>query len=128
MIVMKQIIVVVEDDKAIRDMYTWKLEAEGFKVFGAENGQTGIALIEEVKPDLILLDIRMPIMNGNDMLEKLRSTDWGSSIRVIILTNLSKDEASHKLRLLNVDRYVVKAHSTPAQILSTINDVLGIKN
>jgi len=128
MFIMKQTIVVVEDDKAIRDMYVWKLMAAGFKVLGAENGQVGIAIIEEAKPDLILLDIRMPVMDGNDMLEKLRGTDWGSSIRVIILTNLSKDETSHKLRFLNVDRYIVKAHSTPAQVLSTINDVLGIKN
>lgn len=125
---MKQTLVVVEDDKPIRDMYTWKLKAEGFKVFSAENGQAGISIIEEVLPDLILLDIRMPVMSGDDMLEKLRGTDWGSSIRVIILTNLSKDEAPHKLRFLNVDRYIVKAHSTPAQVLSTINDVLGIKN
>ena len=123
---MKQTIVVVEDEKPIRDMYTWKLKAEGFKVFNADNGQVGIQVIEEVKPDLILLDIRMPIMNGDDMLEKLRATGWGSSIRVIILTNLSKDEAPHKLRLLSVDRYIVKAHSTPEQVLSTINSVLGI--
>ena len=126
MFVMKQTIVVVEDEKPIRDMYTWKLKAEGFKVFNADNGQVGIQVIEEVKPDLILLDIRMPIMNGDDMLEKLRATGWGSSIRVIILTNLSKDEAPHKLRLLSVDRYIVKAHSTPEQVLSTINSVLGI--
>jgi len=123
---MKQTIVVVEDEKPIRDMYTWKLKAEGFKVFNADNGQVGIQVIEEVKPDLILLDIRMPIMNGDDMLEKLRATGWGSSIRLIILTNLSKDEAPHKLRLLSVDRYIVKAHSTPEQVLSTINSVLGI--
>lgn len=125
---MKQTLVVIEDDKPIRDMYVWKLKAEGFIVFSAENGQAGITVIEETRPDLILLDIRMPIMGGDDMLEKLRGTDWGSSIHVIILTNLSKDEAPHKLRFLNVDRYIVKAHSTPAQVLSTINDVLGIKN
>lgn len=124
---MKQTLVVIEDDKPIRDMYVWKLKVEGFKVFNADNGKSGISVIEEVKPDLILLDIRMPIMSGDDMLEKLRGTDWGSSIHVIILTNLSKDEAPHKLRFLNVDRYIVKAHSTPAQVLSTINDVLGIK-
>jgi DNA-binding response OmpR family regulator len=125
---MKQTLVVVEDEKPIRDMYTWKLRAEGFEVFSADNGQTGMIAIEEKRPDLILLDIRMPIMGGDDMLEKLRATDWGSSIRVIILTNLSKDEAPHKLRFLNVDRYIVKAHFTPAQVLSTINEVLGIKN
>ena len=125
---MNQTVVVVEDDKPIRDMYAWKLKAEGFNVFSAENGQVGMSVIEKVRPDLILLDIRMPVMSGDDMLEKLRGTDWGSSIRVIILTNLSKDEAPHKLRFFNVDRYIVKAHSTPAQVLSTINELLGIKN
>jgi len=124
---MKQTVVVVEDDKPIKDMYVWKLEAQGFKVFSAGNGKTGMAIIEEVKPDLILLDIRMPIMGGSEMLEKLRTTTWGSTIRVIVLTNLSKDEAPHKFRFLNVDRYVVKAHSTPAQVVNTINEVLNIK-
>jgi len=122
----KQTIVIIEDEKPIRDMYAWKLRAEGFNVFSAENGQVGIGVIEEVRPSLILLDIRMPVMSGDNMLEKLRQTDWGSSIRVIILTNLSKDEAPHKLRFLNVDRYIVKAHSTPDQVLSTINDILGV--
>jgi two-component system phosphate regulon response regulator PhoB len=125
---MKQTVVVVEDDKPIRNMYVWKLEAEGFKVFSAENGETGLVIIKEVKPDLILLDIRMPIMSGDVMLEKLRATDWGNSIRVIILTNLTKDEAPHKLRFLNVDRYVIKAHYIPDQVVEIVNEVLNIKS
>jgi DNA-binding NarL/FixJ family response regulator len=66
-------------------------------------------------------------MSGDLMLEKLRATDWGSSIRVIILTNLTKDEAPQKLRFLNIDRYVIKAHYSPEQVLDIVNEVLGIK-
>ena len=124
---MHQTIVVVEDDKSIRDMYVWKLKLSGFKVEGAENGEDGLEKIEQFKPELILLDIRMPVMSGDLMLEKLRATDWGSSIRVIILTNLTKDEAPQKLRFLNIDRYVIKAHYSPEQVLDIVNEVLGIK-
>lgn len=64
-------------------------------------------------------------MNGDEMLEKLRQTDWGSKIRVIILTNISRDEAPKNLGLLNVDRYIVKAHHTPQQVLDIINEILN---
>ena len=119
-----QSIIVIEDDRPIRDMYVMKLRAEGFEVESADDGKDGLAITERIKPDIILLDLRMPIMNGDEMLEKLRQTDWGSKIRVVILTNLSKDEAPQKLRLLNVDRYIVKAHYTPAQVVEIVHEVL----
>jgi DNA-binding NarL/FixJ family response regulator len=59
------------------------------------------------------------------MLQELRSYDWGADIRIIILTNISKSEAPHALRFLSVDRYVVKAHSTPSQIVEIVKEVLG---
>jgi DNA-binding response OmpR family regulator len=124
---MKQTVVVVEDEKPIQNMYVWKLESEGFKVFSADNGETGLKIINEVRPDLILLDIRMPVLSGDLMLEKLRATDWGGSIHVIILTNLTKDEAPHKLRFLNIDRYVIKAHYTPDQVIEIVNEVLDLE-
>jgi hypothetical protein len=65
-------------------------------------------------------------MAGDEMLEKLRQTDWGASIRVIVLTNISRDEAPRSLGLLNVDRYIVKAHHTPQQVLEIVNEVLYI--
>ena len=66
----------------------------------------------------------MPVKNGEDMLEELRQFDWGKDIKVIILTNISKDEAPQKLRLLNVDRYVVKAHYTPKQVVDIVKEVI----
>ena len=117
-------IVVIEDDTPIANMYKMNLELAGYTAYVAENGKIGLELVKDIKPDLILLDIRMPVMSGDIMLEKLRQTDWGSSIRVVILTNISRDEAPRNLSLLGVDRYIVKAHHTPVQILDVVNEIL----
>jgi DNA-binding response OmpR family regulator len=122
-----QKILIVEDEAPIASMYQFKLQKEGFEVVIAHNGQVGLQKAEEFLPDLMLVDLRMPVMTGDEMLESLRSTDWGSNIRVIILTNISRDEAPSKLRFLNVDRYIVKAHHTPAQVLKVVEDVLDLK-
>jgi DNA-binding response OmpR family regulator len=117
-------IAIVEDDLPIAAMYEFKLAQKGFDVQCAHNGKLGLELIERIRPDIILLDLIMPEMHGDEMLEKLRSTDWGGKIRVIILTNISRDEAPSKLRFLNVDRYVVKAHYTPQQVVDIVEKVL----
>lgn len=122
---MKIKILVVEDDHSIAEMYRFKLENEGYLVNVAHDGKEGLNTIEKFEPALILLDLKMPIMSGEEMLEKLRSKDKGSDIQVIVLTNISKDEAPPILRFLNVDRYIVKAHYTPQQIVDIVKDVLG---
>lgn len=119
-------ILIVEDNVALADLYQYKLEYEGFAVQVARNGEAGLEQAQAYEPDLILLDLKMPVMNGDEMLEKLRGEDWGSGMRVVILTNISKDEAPGTLRFLNVDRYVVKAHHTPTQIVDIVRDVLSI--
>jgi two-component system alkaline phosphatase synthesis response regulator PhoP len=116
---------IVEDEKSIAYIYKFKLENMGYDVQTASNGEEGLALAGSFFPDLILLDLRMPLMSGDRMLEQLRSTEYGSNIRVIILTNISKDEAPAILRFLDVDRYVVKAHHTPSQIVEIVREVLG---
>lgn len=118
-------ICVIEDEPSIAAMYEFKLRLEGYAVSIASNGSDGLKLIKAESPDLILLDLKMPRMSGDEMLEKLRATAWGSAVRVIILTNISKNEAPQKLRFLNVDRYVVKAHHTPAQIVQIVDETLG---
>lgn len=118
-------ILVVEDDEPIRNLYKLKLQQEGFQTCTAVNGIEGYRIAKESLPDLILLDLRMPIMSGDEMLAKVRSTDWGSSMRVIILTNISKNEAPHSLRFMHVDRYVTKVHHTPSQIIAIVREVLS---
>ena len=120
-------VLVVEDDQPIRDLYVTKLGLEGFEVGHAVNGVHGLKMAESFAPDIILLDLMMPEMNGDEMLRHLRSHEWGADIRVVILTNMSKDEAPHALRFLSVDRYVVKAHYTPAQVVDIVRDVLHIR-
>lgn len=118
-------IAVIEDEPAICEMYRFKLARSGFTVVTAADGKQGLKACQQHKPELILLDLRMPIMNGEEMLEKLRKTDWGANIRVVILTNISRDEAPHNLRFLHVDRYIVKAHHTPAQVVEIVKEILN---
>lgn len=120
-------IAVIEDDAPIRNMYKLKLENNGFQVSAAEDGKQGLEIIKQFEPDLLLLDLKMPVMSGDEMLRELRKYPWGSNIRVIVLTNISRDEAPADLRFMNIDRYIVKAHYTPGQVLEIVNEVLGIK-
>ncbi len=122
------LVAVIEDEPAINDMYRMKLEMEGFKVVTAMNGEDGLKITEKHRPDLLLLDLKMPVITGEEMLGKLRQTDWGAEIKVIVLTNISRDEAPQSLKLLNVDRYIVKAHYTPAQVMAEVRNVLCIRD
>ncbi|GAC1388086.1 MAG: hypothetical protein NVS1B7_7660 [Candidatus Saccharimonadales bacterium] len=114
-------IAIIEDDSAISQMYRIKFEMEGYQVETAENGKLGLALAEKMRPDIILLDLMMPEMNGDEMLQKLRATDWGINIKVIILTNKGEQEAPDILKTLNVRRFIVKAEMTPRQVAEMVN-------
>ena len=118
-------ITIVEDDAPIREMYQLKLEAAGFDVSTANDGASALHVLEHEVPDLILLDIRLPHLPGNEVLRRIRDTDWGENIKCIVLTNISKDEAPAEFQFLNISRYVVKAHYTPTQVIEIVNEVLG---
>jgi DNA-binding response OmpR family regulator len=113
-------VAIVEDDLAISQMYRIKFEAEGYVVQTAENGQLGLELIEKMRPDIVLLDLMMPIMTGEEVLKKLRETDWGKSIKVIILTNMGEQEAPQSLKELDVSAFIVKADMTPRQVAELV--------
>lgn len=120
-----QKILIVEDEAPIRDLYLMKLKREGFSVVGAADGREGLEKAESFMPNLILLDLRMPVMSGEEMLMRLRETEWGADMRVIVLTNISKTEAPLSLRFLNVDRYAIKVHHTPSQVVEMVKEVLS---
>jgi DNA-binding response OmpR family regulator len=120
-------IAIIEDDNAIAQMYRYKLEADGNEVAIAVNGRKGYELLETFQPNLVLLDIRMPEMNGDEMLQLVREQEWGADMRVIVLTNISRAEAPSVFRFLGVDRYIVKAHYTPTQVLEVVREVLHVK-
>ncbi len=118
-------IAIVEDDLAISQMYSIKFEAEGYQVQTAENGKLGLALLENMKPDIVLLDLMMPEMNGDQVLAAIRKTDWGKDMKVIILTNMGEQEAPEILKSLNVSAFIVKAEMTPKQVAELVKSKLA---
>lgn len=124
---MQKKITIVEDNKAIANMYKFKLESEGFEVGVAHTGPAGLRLIKKQKPHLVLLDLKLPHMNGDEVLEHLRDSDWGKDINVIIASNIGRAHAPWRLHLLDFDRYIIKAHYTPAEMLEVILEVLQLK-
>lgn len=120
-------IAIIEDDAAISQMYRIKFEAEGFVVETAENGQLGLELLEKMKPDIVLLDLMMPVMNGDELLEKLRATAWGKSIKIVVLTNSGEQEIPDRVHKLGVTAVILKAAMTPRQVAETVKKYLGAK-
>ena len=119
-------IAIIEDDPVINQMYRMKFEADGFEVQIADNGKRGVALVEGFQPDLILLDLQMPSMNGAEALSAIRAHDWGKDIPVIILTNLGEEEAPKSLRSLGIHSYIVKADLTPRQVVGRAKEALNL--
>lgn len=118
-------IAIIEDDQAISQMYRFKFEAEGYDVQTAENGKLGLELAENMKPDIILLDLMMPEMSGDEMLEKLRATPWGGKVKVIILTNVGEQEIPEKIKELGVSGVILKANMTPRQVADLVKKQLA---
>lgn len=118
-------IAIIEDDAAISQMYRIKFEAEGYTVETAENGLLGLELAEAIKPDIILLDLMMPEMNGFDMLTKLRQTSWGKDMKVVILTNMGEQEAPEGIQELGVRAFILKADMTPRQVAEIVKEQLA---
>ena len=118
-------IAIIEDDQAISQMYRFKFEAEGFDAQTAENGKLGLELAQNMKPDIILLDLMMPEMTGDEVLAKLRGSDWGKDIKVIILTNMGEQEIPPKVKELGVSGIILKANMTPRQVADLVKKTLG---
>lgn len=118
-------IAIIEDDQAISQMYRIKFEGEGYEVETAENGKIGLELAESMKPDIILLDLMMPEMNGDEMLAKLRKTTWGKTITVVILTNMGEQEIPEGVKSLGVAAVILKADMTPRQVAELVKKQLA---
>lgn len=120
-----QKIAIVEDDQAISQMYRFKFEADGFTVETAENGRLGLELAEKMQPDIILLDLMMPEMRGDEMLAAMRKTAWGKTIKVVILTNKGEQEIPPEVKTLNVSAVILKADMTPRQVAEVVQKTLA---
>ena len=119
-------IVIIEDDQTISQMYRIKFQSEGFDVQMANNGRLGVALVQNFSPDIVLLDLQMPEMDGAEALAEIRKHDWGKTVPVIILTNLGQEESPAILKKLGVQTYIVKADLTPSQVVAKVKETLSL--
>lgn len=117
-------ILIIEDDKFLRELIGQKLLKEGYDIVEAVDGEKGIKSIKDEKPDLILLDLILPGMDGFEVLTKIKEDAGVAQIPVIILSNLGqKDDIEKGLKMGAVD-YLIKAHFTPGEIIDKIKVVL----
>lgn len=117
-------ILVVEDDVFMIELLSKELAVSGFDVVIAKNGTEGIKKFEESKPDLLVLDLLLPDMNGFDTLRKVRRSEEGRNVKVIILSNLSETSDIEEGRRLGVNDYLIKANYSLKEIVDRIRAIL----
>lgn len=122
----KKKILLVEDDMALANVYKTRLEMEGFDVRHVENGELALTTAIDFHPDLIVLDVMMPKINGFDVLDLLRSTPETMSMRVILLTALSQAKDKEHAERLGADDYLVKSQVVISDVVSRIKHHLGL--
>ncbi|MFA6553011.1 MAG: response regulator [Patescibacteria group bacterium] len=120
-------ILLVEDDKMLADMYITKFSKEGLKVIRAEDGAQGLEMAKKEKPDLVLLDIIMPKLDGFAVLKELKNDPAMGTTHVLLLTNLGQTEDVEKGKQLGADDYFIKANHTPAEIVEKVKYLLTKK-
>lgn len=120
-------IVLVEDDVMLAEIYQTRLELAGFICKVANDGYSGLLLIKQELPDLVLLDLMLPQMSGDDVLRQMRANDWGKDLKVLVLTNISESEAPEGLRKLGIEGYIVKANISNNQLAEIVNKTLGVE-
>lgn len=117
-------ILIVEDDSFLVRMYTSKFTEIGFSVDVAYDGLEGLKLAMEKRPDLILLDLMLPQLNGIEVLKKLKQDEQTKSIPVILLTNVSEKQEIEKGLSLGAADYLIKAYFTPSEVVGRVKEVL----
>lgn len=117
-------IVIIEDDTFLSEMYATKFSLEGFDMHVANDGQAGLELVEKVVPDLILLDVLMPKMNGFEVLTQLKANDALANIPVILLTNLGQSEDVERGLEMGAVDYLIKAHFVPSEVITKVKAIL----
>jgi len=121
---MEKTILIIEDDKFLRELIVQKLVKEGCNTSEAIDGEEGIKKVKEEKPDLVLLDLILPGIDGFEVLSKMKEDPALAQIPVIILSNLGqKDDVEKGLKLGAVD-YLIKAHFTPGEIIDKVKNAL----
>lgn len=119
-------ILLVEDDPFIRDIYQVKFSQEGFEVVVVENGIEALKKLEQIIPNIILLDIIMPYMDGMETLKNIRNNENWKKIPIIMLTNISEKEKIIESEKYGVADYLIKSHFTPSEVVGKVKTLLKL--
>jgi two-component system response regulator VicR len=117
-------ILIVEDNPALADIYKTRMDLIGYITFVAHEGNEALALIEKERPSLVLLDLMVPGVAGDQILKRMRASAWGKDIKVLIISNLNEEQAPAGLRDQGIEGYVVKANLTDDQLDQMVNQIL----
>ncbi len=124
-VLLKKRVLVVDDEPSLRQLYVEMLTSEGYEVKEAGNGQEGLVVCASFKPQLILLDLMMPIMNGIAMLQKLRESPEFKDLPVIVLTNAGDVDSMRDAKFFgNARAFLIKANVTPQDILNNVKTLI----
>ena len=117
-------ILIVDDDPYILEMYLLKFNEAGFQVEKASNGKEALEKVTSFQPDLILLDIVMPVYDGFEVLKRLKESGELEKTKVVILSNLGQREDLERGMGLGAADYIIKAHFTPSEVVAKVNTLL----
>lgn len=120
----KQRVVILEDDLALANSLSAALERDGYTVFSAVDGETGLRIIEEKKPVLIILDIVLPRKSGFEVMEEISSRDDLKKIPVMVLTNLESSEDVNRMLELGVKSFLVKTNYSLEEVVAKVKELL----
>ncbi|MBW6431770.1 response regulator [Patescibacteria group bacterium] len=120
----KRKILIVEDDEALLNLYDKKFANCGFSVIRAEDGEIGVSKAKEERPDVILLDVMLPVMNGFEVLKVLRKENILENTPVVILSNYGETQNVTEGLVSGAVEYLIKVEHTPEEVLNIVNDAL----
>ncbi len=117
-------VVIVEDNAALADIYKTRLEMLGYTCFTALDGEEALKVIEKEIPNLVLLDLMVPKIAGDMILKKMRESDWGKDIKVLVISNLNEADAPAGLRDMGIEGYAIKANLSNDQLDKLVDSIL----
>lgn len=118
-------VLIVDDDPYISEMYSLKFKESGFDIETAMNGKEALDKVKTYQPDIVLLDIVMPVYDGFEVLKRLKADPATAGQKVVILSNLGQKEDIERGKELLANDYIIKAHFTPSEVVEKVRSILA---
>lgn len=120
-------ILIVEDERSLNEAYQMVLKSQGYEIYAAYDGGQALSITDEVEPDLILLDLRMPKVSGIEFLQQYQAAEKHPNVQIIIFSNLDTQSEIDEAYGLGATKYILKAWASPKELVKLVADVLKAK-